>query len=103
MASRRKRSPGASVPAFLGGILLALLVFDAGLRLVEATPLWWILPVIEPIPGQPDRDFGFDATPGAAGIWSKEHRSRIRVNSLGLRDVERDLVKPAGTVRVGLL
>jgi hypothetical protein len=103
MASRRKRSRDASVLAFLGGILLALLLFDSGLRLVEVTPLWRILPVIEPIPGQPDRDFGFDATPGAQGIWSKEHRARIRVNSLGLRDVERALVKPPGTLRVGLL
>ena len=103
MASRHKHRSGASVLSFLGGILLALLLFDSGLRLVEATPLWRILPVIEPIPGQPDREFGFDATPGAEGIWSKEHRSRIRVNSLGLRDVERDLVKPAGTIRVGLL
>jgi hypothetical protein len=103
MASRLKHRSAASVVSFLGGILLALLLFDSGLRLVEATPLWQILPVIEPIPGQPDREFGFDATPGAEGIWSKEHRSRIRVNSLGLRDVERDLVKPAGTIRVGLL
>src|SRR5262249_49030164 len=42
-------------------------------------------------------------TPGAQGISVREHRARLRINSLGLRDVERSLVKPSGTIRVGLL
>jgi hypothetical protein len=103
MVSHLRRPSGASIVSFLGGVVLSALVFDSGLRLIEATPLWRILPVIEPIPGQPDREFGFDSTPGAQGIWTNEHRARFRVNSFGLRDVERDLVKPAGTIRVGLL
>ena len=65
--------------------------------------MWRILPVIEPILGQPDKDFGFDSTPGARGIWTAEHRARLQINSLGLRDIEREVVKPEGTFRVGLL
>jgi hypothetical protein len=83
--------------------MLALLVVDFGLRLIEVTPLWRILPVVQPIPGQPDRDFGFESTPGGHGIWTTEHRARLQLNSLGLRDVERELAKPAGTFRIGLL
>ncbi len=89
--------------SFLLGCVLSLLLVDSALRLIEWTPLWRVLPVIEPILGQPDHDFGFDSTPGAVGIWSREHRARIRVNSLGLRDVERTVIKPDGTIRVGLL
>ena len=88
---------------FLFGGILALLVVDFGLRLIEVTPLWRILPVVQPILGQPDKDFGFESTPGGRGIWTTEHRARVQLNSLGLRDVERELAKPAGTFRIGLL
>ena len=86
----------------IGGFL-SLVVVDCGLRVIEETPLWRILPVVQSILGQPDMDVGFDSTPGAYGIQAQEHRSRLRINSLGLRDVERDLVKPVGTIRIGLL
>ena len=88
---------------FLFGGMLALLVVDFGLRLIEATPLWRILPVVQPILGQPDKDFGFESTRGGRGIRTTEHRARLQLNSLGLRDVERELAKPAGTFRIGLL
>src|SRR5262245_34034596 len=91
------------VGRFLLGGMLSLLVMDFGLRLTEVTPLWRILPVVQPILGQPDKDFGFESTPGAHGIWTTENRARVQLNSLGLRDVERDLAKPSGTFRVGLL
>src|SRR6266550_8541135 len=91
----------ADIGRFLLGGILALLVVEVGLRLIEVTPLWRILPVVQPILGQPDKDFGFESTPGRRGIWTTEHRARLQLNSLGLRDVERDLAKPAGTFRVG--
>ena len=103
MPRHPRRLRRSTVTSFLLGCVLSLVLFDAGLRLIEWTPLWRILPVVEPILGQPDHEFGFGSTPGAVGIWSREHRARIRVNSLGLRDVERTVVKPKGTVRVGLL
>jgi hypothetical protein len=98
-----KRLGSSATASFVAGCLLALALFDSGLRLIEWTPLWRVLPVIEPILGQPDKEFGFDSTPGAVGIWTREHRAHIRVNSLGLRDVERDRAKTKGVLRVGLL
>jgi hypothetical protein len=93
----------ADIGRFLLGGILALLVVEVGLRVIQATPLWRILPVVQPIPGQPDKDFGFESTPGARGIWTTEHRAPLQINSLGLRDVEREVAKPAGTLRIGLL
>jgi hypothetical protein len=87
----------------LAGVLLALLAVEVLLRLIEATPLWRVLPVVEPILGHPDRDVGYDFTPGASGIWPRENRAVVRINALGLRDVERSRAKPAGYVRIGLL
>jgi hypothetical protein len=87
----------------LAGLLLAVVAVDCGLRLIEATPLWRVLPVVEPILGHPDGDVGFDLTPGAAGVWPRENRSWVRINSLGLRDVERPLAKPGDGLRIGLL
>src|SRR5467141_4049794 len=91
-------SRGSYVCRLLLGGCLSLVLVDSGLRLIEATPLWRLLPVVEPILGQPNSEFGFDSTPGARGVWTREHRSRVQINSLGLRDVERDPVKPAETI-----
>ncbi len=99
---RTPSSLRATSLAFLGG-LLSVLVVDTGLRVIEHTPLWRILPVIEPILGQPDKNFGFETTPNSEGVWVRENRALVRINSLGLRDVERQRAKPAGTFRVGLL
>jgi hypothetical protein len=103
MGFRRFSARISNVGRFLFGGMLAFLVVDCGLRLIEATPLWRILPVVQPILGQPDKDFGFESTPGGRGIWTIENRARLQLNSLGLRDVERDVAKPAGTFRIGLL
>src|SRR5258706_14753900 len=94
MSSSRLSPRVSSLGRFLLGAMLALLVVDLGLRLIQVTPLWRILPVVQPILGQPDKDFGFESTPGGRGIWTTEHRARLQLNSLGLRDVERDLAKP---------
>jgi hypothetical protein len=98
----RVRRVSLAIQAVIG-VLLSLAVVDRGLRLIEITPLWQILPVVEPILGHPDADFGFESTPGATGVWPIENRSRVRLDALGLRDIERSLQKPPGTFRVGLL
>jgi len=94
---------GRQIGQLLVGAILSLAVVDCGLRIIEGTPLWRVFPVVEPILGHPDSEIGFDSTPGAKGVWPIEHRSFVRINSLGLRDVERQRAKPAGSLRVGLL
>jgi hypothetical protein len=91
------------VAGFVIGLALSALVVDLGLRTIESTPLWHLLPVVEPILGQPDRQFGYEFTPGARGVWPKEHRARVHIDSLGLRDVERSEANPRGAIRIGLL
>ncbi|MEW6593822.1 MAG: hypothetical protein AB1413_03015 [Thermodesulfobacteriota bacterium] len=85
----------------LGG-LCSLFLLELALQGIEASPLWRVLPVIEPILGQPDRDIGYSFTPGTTGTWVREHRARIRINSLGLRDGEVAVSKQPGVLRVAL-
>lgn len=87
---------------YLIGLVVALSIVEVGLRFIEATPLWRALPVIEPILGQPDYDIGYKFTPGVEGTWVRENRSKIRINSLGLRDFEISQKKPPGVFRVVL-
>lgn len=63
-------------------------IFEIGLKLIEITPLWRVFPIIEPILGQPDENVGFKFTPNAKGVWIKENRTKVKINSLGLRDLE---------------
>ena len=87
---------------YLIGLAVAFSIFEGGLQLIEATPMWRALPVIEPILGQPDYDIGYSFTPETEGTWVRENRARIRINSLGLRDFEISLKKPPGTFRIAL-
>src|SRR5262245_66325860 len=103
MSSSRLYPRVSSLGRFLLGAMLALLVVDFGLRLIEVTPLWRILPVVQPILGQPDKDFGFESTPGGRGIWTTEHRARLQLNSLRLQYVECRLVKLARTLSIDIL
>ncbi|MGE3627219.1 MAG: hypothetical protein AB7G34_12700 [Hyphomicrobiales bacterium] len=82
------------------GAVLGVLAFEAGLRLIQATPLWRALPVVPPILGLPDRETGFVFRPGASGIWMSENRAPVSINAMGLRDSEIDPHKPAGVFRV---
>jgi hypothetical protein len=88
---------------FLTGAVLSAVIVEMGLQVIEKSPLWEVLPIVEPILGQPDPLLGYALSPGAKGVWPKEHRARIRINSLGLRDGEMEREKPAGLLRVGLL
>jgi hypothetical protein len=41
--------------------------------------------------------------PGARGLWTREGRDYVRINSRGLRDREHETAKPPGTLRVAVL
>lgn len=88
---------------FLAGLICAAAAMEACFKLITATPLWRVLPVIEPILGKPDRDTGYVFTPGVSGIWTRENRATVRITDLGLRGPAGITPeKPAGTLRVAL-
>lgn len=102
MRSRRTRFSAAAL--FITGGLCAALMFEAGLKVIAATPLWQVLPVIEPILGQPDQQTGYVFTPGISGIWTRENRAPVKITDLGLRGpagITQE--KPPGTLRIALL
>jgi hypothetical protein len=50
-----------------------------------------------------DQIRGYGLRPGAEGLYRKEGRSYVRINSDGLRDQEHPLAKPANTLRIALI
>ena len=69
------------------GLLSGIILFEIFLRTIENSSLWRIFPVIEPILGVPDKNIGYKFTPNQEGIWVKENRVKVKINSLGLRDI----------------
>lgn len=84
------------------GLLLATLVFELYLRLVEATPVWRILPAAEASLYGPDPDTGYRLRPGVEGLWLTENRARLHISEQGLRDNPTSYAKPAGLFRIAL-
>ncbi len=52
---------------------------------------------------RPDAVLGQALVPGAEGWERSENEMFIRINSLGMRDREREVAKPAGTFRIAVL
>ncbi len=84
------------------GVATSVVVLEVALQTIEATPLWRVLPLVEPILGLADADTGYAFVPGADGIWTRENRALVHINSLGTRNPEMPREKPAGTTRVGV-
>lgn len=76
------------------GLLLGAGIAESALRVVGYTyPEFYGL----------DQTRGYSLRPGAAGLYRKEGRSYVRINSDGLRDQEHPLTKPANTLRIALI
>jgi hypothetical protein len=88
---------------FCFGMFLSVIVVEAFYRVVEQTPAWVVLPVIQKEAGRPDSQFGYRLKSGAEFIQVEETRSRVKINSVGLRDRETSIEKPIGVTRIGLL
>jgi hypothetical protein len=84
----------------LGGLVIGVVVAEVGLSVIARTDLGKILPAVEPVLGMPDPDTGYAFIPNAEGLWTRENRAFIKINSLGLRDVEISKSKPADTKRL---
>jgi hypothetical protein len=91
-------------------ILLVLLggaastaAMELGLRLIEHSPAWRILPVVQTYVFGPHYDLGHSTLPNLDGIWRKENRARVITNSFGLRDDAIAVQKPHNGIRVALV
>ena len=90
------------IAEYLAGAALSLLLMEVALHLVEITPVWRVLPVVERELGWPDPDQGYALRPNHQIINVREHRAIATTNSFGLRDNELRLAKSPGVFRVAL-
>jgi hypothetical protein len=77
-----------------GGILLALLLAEAALRVSGFTYF---------NPYTVDQNVGFTLRPGATGWWKREGLTFVQINSQGFRDREHTIAKPPDTLRIAVL
>lgn len=97
------RKSSRAIAAILAGLVLAALGTEAFFRVIDATPLRWVLPLPQVALYGPDFATGYRHRPNISGIWLTEHRNFIRTSNLGLRDRDRPLAHGAGprTVIIG--
>ena len=96
--------------ALLPNLVLAVLSLTACAAMVEVGSRLWVRP-LQGAPGtvrEPllrfDPALGWSKPPGAEALLQRaEYRTRLRINSQGLRGPERPFEKPAGVRRVLLL
>lgn len=97
------RSSIRVVTLLAAGFLLATVVVELTLRLIAATPLWRILPVIEVSLYGPDPRTGYAHRPGASGIWRTENRAHVTINRQGFRGDPLQEPKPIGEKRIAVV
>jgi hypothetical protein len=90
------RKSSRAVAAILAGVVLAVLGTEAFFRIIDATPLRWVLPLPQVALYGPDFDTGYRHRADVSGMWLTEHRNFIRTSNLGLRDRDRSLAHGAG-------
>jgi len=97
------RKLSRAVAAILAGVVLAALGTEAFFRIIDATPLRWVLPLPQVALYGPDFDTGYRHRADVSGMWLTEHRNFVRTSDLGLRDRDRPLAHGVGprTVIVG--
>lgn len=88
------RRAAANLALALGGIVVALLIAEAALRIANH---WY------PYFFRFDAATGWSLRPGASGYYNREGRAWVTINREGLRGPERSRVKPADTFRVAML
>ncbi len=88
----------------VAGLVAGSIFVEIYLRVVEATPLWRLLPVAEASLYGPHEETGYAHRAGAGGVWITENRARVAINDLGLRDrAGRTLTKLPGTRRYAIV
>lgn len=99
---RRATGPFRSLLLFAVGGVASIFVMELALHLIEATPAWRVLPVVERELGWPDYDQGYAMRPNRQIIWMQENRAIVTTNAFGLRDRATVRVKAPSLTRVAL-
>ena len=79
---------------FIGGLAIALLLTEVGLRVSGFSHF---------NPYVVDSEVGFSLRPNAEGWWRKDGLTYVKINSQGLRDREHVFGKPPDTIRIAVL
>src|SRR5919109_1487955 len=88
------KSVAIPVTVVLIAAALALAAFEVLLRAIGySAPVWY----------QPDAQLGWTLRPGVSGVYTREGRGFVQVNTEGRRDVEHSVAKPPGVYRIALL
>src|SRR5919202_7067673 len=82
------------VAVVLASVAFGLLIFELFLRAVGYT---------YPVFYQPDEARGYSLRPGAEGLYRREGRAFVRINSEGLHDREHAKEKPVNTLRIAVV
>jgi lysophospholipase L1-like esterase len=85
---------------FVLGLLAASALAEIAFRVVEATPLRFVLPASEIAMYGPDPDTGYRHRANANGLWLAEKRADVTISNLGLRDRERSAERKDSNLRV---
>ena len=97
-----KSGCGGALP-FFAGLITATLLIELVLHLIELSPLWRVLPVVEQELGWPDPDTGYSLRPNRNIINVKEHRNWVRTNRFGFRGPDPDVREPRHVYRVAVM
>ena len=85
------------------GMAVSLLLIEGILTGISISPLGKVLPLAAANLGRPNKDIGYAFRPNAEGMWTRENKSYVSINSLGHRDKNVNPKKPLGVVRVALM
>ena len=89
------------------GFILGLLIVDLFLWLIIVTPLWHALPIVDPFifhaVNRENSQVATEHFPGNVFIWPGGNRTKVRINSLGLRGPDLTVEKAPGVKRIALL
>jgi len=88
------RRAAANLALVLGGIIVALLIAEVGLRIANH---WY------PYFFRFDPATGWSLRPGAAGYYDREGAAHVSINRAGQRGPDWPLAKPPGTFRVAMI
>ena len=86
----------------LFGLLVALIVLEISIRVLlsflpeNLLPTYGIYQKSYPV-------IGHKLLPNLNGVWSREGFSRVKTNSMGWNDYERNVVKPLNTIRIAIV